>query len=72
MFRPAAGDGHKMASHLSSGRINLSVVRESYRREFLELLDKCHGTKVAIYLKRKSDACVLEVAKTKLPASPQH
>lgn len=72
MFLPAAGDDHKMASHLSSGRINVSVVRESYRREFLELLDKCHGTKVAINLKRKRDAFVPEVIKTKLPAGPLH
>ena len=35
-----------MASHLTSGRINLGILRESYRRELLECLDKCIGSKV--------------------------
>ena len=35
-----------MASHLSSGRVNLAVLRESYRRELLDCLDKCTGSKV--------------------------
>lgn len=37
-----------MASHLASGRINLAVLRESYRRELLECLDRCTGSKVAL------------------------
>jgi hypothetical protein len=36
----------KMASHLSSGPVNLGVLRESYRRELLECLDRCTGSKV--------------------------
>ncbi len=38
-----------MASHLTSGRVNLGVLRETYRRELLECLDKCIGSKVNIY-----------------------
>ncbi len=37
-----------MASHLTSGRVNLGVLRESYRRELLECLDKCVGSKVRL------------------------
>jgi len=33
-------------AHLSSGKVNLAVLRESYRRELLECLDKCQGSKV--------------------------
>ena len=36
-----------MASHLSGGRVNLAILRESYRRELLECLDRCAGTKVS-------------------------
>ncbi|KAK2193496.1 hypothetical protein NP493_12g08025 [Ridgeia piscesae] len=38
-----------MASHLSSGRINLAVLRESYRRELLECLDRCTGSKALVW-----------------------
>ncbi|XP_014664032.1 PREDICTED: vacuolar protein sorting-associated protein 33A-like isoform X2 [Priapulus caudatus] len=34
-----------MSAHLSSSRVNLSILRESARRELLECLDKCIGTK---------------------------
>lgn len=37
-----------MASHLGSGRVNLTILRESYRRELLECLDKCTGNKVVL------------------------
>jgi len=33
-------------SHLSSGRINVSLLRDIYRRELLDYLDRCQGTKV--------------------------
>lgn len=35
-----------MAAHLSSGRVNLTALREAGRRELREVLDKCAGTKV--------------------------
>ncbi|KAI0225757.1 Vacuolar protein sorting-associated protein 33A [Lamellibrachia satsuma] len=38
-----------MASHLASGRINLAVLRESYRRELLECLDRCTGSKALVW-----------------------
>lgn len=38
-----------MAVHLSAGRINLSILRESARRELLECLDKCIGPKAIIW-----------------------
>ncbi|XP_065831438.1 vacuolar protein sorting-associated protein 33A-like [Oscarella lobularis] len=34
-----------VASHLSSGRIDVSMIRDAARRFFLDLLDKCEGTK---------------------------
>jgi hypothetical protein len=36
------------ASHLGNGKINLGALRDYYRRELLECLDKCIGTKVCI------------------------
>ncbi|KAK3587055.1 hypothetical protein CHS0354_014922, partial [Potamilus streckersoni] len=33
------------AQHLSTGKINLGVLRDHYRRELLECLDKCIGSK---------------------------
>lgn len=39
-----------MASHLASGRVNLAILRESYRRELLECLDKCVGSKVRYWV----------------------
>ncbi|XP_071092847.1 vacuolar protein sorting-associated protein 33A-like isoform X1 [Haliotis cracherodii] len=36
-------------AHLSSGKINLSLLRDFYRREFLECLDKCLGTKALVW-----------------------
>ncbi|ELT89435.1 hypothetical protein CAPTEDRAFT_101629 [Capitella teleta] len=38
-----------MASHLSNGPVNLGVLRESYRRELLECLDKCTGSKALVW-----------------------
>ena len=38
-----------MASHLGSGRINLADLRESYRSELLECLDRCTGSKVMLW-----------------------
>lgn len=35
-----------MAAHLSSGRVNLTALREAGRRELREFLDKCAGSKV--------------------------
>ena len=34
------------ASHLGNGKINLGFLRDYYRRELLECLEKCSGTKV--------------------------
>ena len=39
-------DNVNMASHLASGGINFGILRESYRRELLDCLDKCAGSKV--------------------------
>lgn len=36
-----------MAAHLSSGRVNLTLLREAGRRELREFLDKCAGSKVS-------------------------
>ncbi|KAK3088447.1 hypothetical protein FSP39_019326 [Pinctada imbricata] len=36
-------------SHLSSGKINLNLLRDFYRRELLESLDKCLGTKALVW-----------------------
>lgn len=36
-----------MAAHLSSGRVNLTALREAGRRELREFLDKCAGSKVS-------------------------
>ena len=33
-------------AHLSSGRVNLALVREGIRRQLLKCLDKCPGSKV--------------------------
>ena len=37
-------------AHLSGGKVNLAILRESYRRELLECLDKCPGSKVSLHL----------------------
>ena len=34
-----------MQSHLC-GKVNLSILKELYRRELLDLLDSCTGSKV--------------------------
>lgn len=36
-----------MAAHLTTGKVNLGLLRDSYRREFIECLDRCPGTKVS-------------------------
>lgn len=33
-------------SHLSSSKVNLSLVQEQALNELIEILDKCEGTKV--------------------------
>ncbi|XP_077995309.1 vacuolar protein sorting-associated protein 33A-like [Glandiceps talaboti] len=38
-----------MAAHLNSGRVNVGVLRESQRRELLDCLDKCIGTKAVVW-----------------------
>ncbi|XP_064620960.1 vacuolar protein sorting-associated protein 33A-like [Lineus longissimus] len=38
-----------MASHLSGGKVNLAVLRESYRRELLENIDRCVGSKALVW-----------------------
>ncbi|XP_041347888.1 vacuolar protein sorting-associated protein 33A-like [Gigantopelta aegis] len=38
-----------LGAHLSSGKINLGLLRDCYRREFLECLDKCLGTKALVW-----------------------
>nr|XP_039271179.1 vacuolar protein sorting-associated protein 33A-like [Styela clava] len=38
-----------MASHLSTGVVNLAMVREEARRELLRLLDKCAGPKALVW-----------------------
>ncbi|XP_052224605.1 vacuolar protein sorting-associated protein 33A-like isoform X2 [Dreissena polymorpha] len=35
--------------HLRSGKINLGSLRDFYRRELLEILDKCNGTKALVW-----------------------
>lgn len=37
------------SSHLSSGTVNLGLLREHARRELLKLLDKCSGSKVSFF-----------------------
>ncbi|XP_074015484.1 vacuolar protein sorting-associated protein 33A isoform X1 [Numenius arquata] len=38
-----------MAAHLSSGRVNLTALREAGRRELREFLDKCAGSKAIVW-----------------------
>lgn len=45
-----------MSSHLTRGKLNIGLVQEKARKELLDLLDKCDGTKVnmiifSLYLK---------------------
>lgn len=37
---------NNMADHLSSGRVNVSLLRDDARRLLLDCLDKCPGSKV--------------------------
>ncbi|ESO97948.1 hypothetical protein LOTGIDRAFT_209143 [Lottia gigantea] len=37
------------SSHLSSGKINLGVLRDHYRRELVECIDRCTGTKALVW-----------------------
>ncbi|XP_070389555.1 vacuolar protein sorting-associated protein 33A isoform X2 [Dermacentor albipictus] len=39
----------KMAAHLANGRVNVALLREAARRELIELLDKCNGTKAIVW-----------------------
>ena len=36
-------------AHLSSGRVNLALMREGVRRQLLKCLDKCPGSKVCTF-----------------------
>ncbi|KAM6193366.1 vacuolar protein sorting-associated protein 33A isoform 2-T2 [Sarcoramphus papa] len=38
-----------MAAHLSSGRVNLTALREAGRRELRQFLDKCAGSKAIVW-----------------------
>ncbi|XP_050038907.2 vacuolar protein sorting-associated protein 33A isoform X2 [Dermacentor andersoni] len=38
-----------MAAHLANGRVNVALLREAARRELIELLDKCNGTKAIVW-----------------------
>ncbi|XP_046840595.1 vacuolar protein sorting-associated protein 33A-like [Xenia sp. Carnegie-2017] len=38
-----------MAAHLSRGRINVGLIREAARRELLNCLDKCPGSKALVW-----------------------
>jgi hypothetical protein len=35
-----------MASHLAGGKVNVAQVQELARKELLQLLEKCDGSKV--------------------------
>lgn len=37
------------SNHLGNGKLNLGSLREYYRRELLEILDKCSGSKVCSF-----------------------
>ncbi|VVC88809.1 vacuolar protein sorting-associated protein 33A [Leptidea sinapis] len=39
----------KMSSHLSGGRLNVSILQETMRKELLNLLQLCEGPKVTIW-----------------------
>ncbi|KAH6931941.1 hypothetical protein HPB50_001787 [Hyalomma asiaticum] len=38
-----------MAAHLANGRVNVALLREAARRELIELLDKCNGSKAIVW-----------------------
>ena len=42
----SGAEGNKMAAHLSGGRVNIGLLREAARKELLNCLDKCPGSKV--------------------------
>jgi len=44
-------------AHLSGSRVNLAILRESYRRELLDCLDKCQGSKVSSRLSSCMQCC---------------
>ena len=59
-------------AHLSGGRVNLAILRESYRRELLECLDKCQGSKVSSRLISCMRYCSVEgFGTTKYRKGPQ-
>ena len=35
-----------MSAHLSRGKLNVGLLQEQAKKELLDLLDKCHGSKV--------------------------
>lgn len=40
-----------MSSHLSGGRLNVALVQEAMRKDFLNLLQLCEGPKVSNFAK---------------------
>lgn len=46
----------KMSSHLSGGRLNISLLQECMRKELLNLLQLCEGPKVSKSIKSLSIA----------------
>lgn len=39
-----------MSTHLTRGKLNIGLVQEQARKELLDLLDTCDGSKVEIHL----------------------
>ena len=48
---------NKMAAHLSGGRVNIGLLREAARRELLNCLDKCPGSKVRYIMLHLESIC---------------
>ena len=64
-------------AYLSGGKVNLAILRESYRRELLDCLDKCQGSKVSSCLIQFLACIVIRLrlvtiigVKPKKPAQP--
>lgn len=41
-----------MSTHLSKGKLNIGLVQERARKELLDLIDKCEGSKVLLSPKK--------------------
>lgn len=48
-----------MSTHLSRGKLNIGLVQEQAKKELLDLLDKCDGSKVTFILLFRSFCMVL-------------